>query len=247
MQRLQDNRIMVTGATGGIGRRVVARLTGAGCQVIAVGRDGTRLAALQPPSGRVEVEQADFADGRGCEELGSRVRGRGGIDGLVLIYPSVPKSDEIIPPANEWRAALDLCFVNPLAVLRGGLLAMRPGGRAVVVSGVASVQVFPALAFSNAIRAAWLAEVKLLSHRLGPQQIRVNTLSLGGTMTEAFASRHAAREGAGPFDDVPSNIPLGRYGSPDGAAESVVALLSHLSDHMTGANLVLDGGLTRAY
>ena len=44
-----------------------------------------------------------------------------------------------------------------------------------------------------------------------------------------------------------SNVPLGKYGTPQEAAAAVEGLLSHLSDHMTGMNIMLDGGFTRAY
>lgn len=244
---LAGKRVAVTGATGGIGKRVLDRLVAAGVEVVATGRNPERLAALIGRAASIRTHLADFNDSQSCENCANELASRYKLDGFVLIYPSVLKSEEIIPPPAGWREAMDLCFVNPLGLLRAGVEAMQPGGRIVIVSGVASVQVFPALAYSNAIRAAWLAEAKLLSQRLGERQIRVNTVSLGGTLTEAFEAKAANRPSTSQYDDVPENIPLGRYGSPENVADVIVGLLSYLSDHMTGANLVIDGGLTRSY
>ena len=44
-----------------------------------------------------------------------------------------------------------------------------------------------------------------------------------------------------------ANIPLGKYGTPEEVANAVEGLLSSFSDHMTGANILHDGGFTRAY
>jgi 3-oxoacyl-[acyl-carrier protein] reductase len=164
---------------------------------------------------------------------------------MVLICPSVPKSDEVIPADERWRHALDLCFLNPLSLMRAALDWMTADARIVIVSGIASRQVFPSLPITNVVRLAWLAEAKSLAARLGARGVRVNTLSLGGTLTERFAAERAAADV--PPEDTPENIPLGEYGDPDDAAFVAVSLLSRFANHITGQNLVFDGGLTRTY
>jgi 3-oxoacyl-[acyl-carrier protein] reductase len=49
------------------------------------------------------------------------------------------------------------------------------------------------------------------------------------------------------MDHETSNVPLGKYAEPEEAANAIAMLLSQFSDHMTGANVVVDGGFTRAY
>ncbi|WP_281040264.1 SDR family oxidoreductase [Rhizobium ruizarguesonis] len=46
---------------------------------------------------------------------------------------------------------------------------------------------------------------------------------------------------------LPANIPLGKYGEPAEVAVAVEGLLSRFSDHMTGLNIMHDGGFTRSY
>ena len=123
----------------------------------------------------------------------------------------------------------------------------------VIISGMSSVQVLGHYASSNVIRCAWLAEAKTLAFALGDRGIHVNTLSLGGTLTPGYTAsleRRAANAGV-TFEqrlaEETSNVPLGKYGSPDEVAAAVEGLLSAFSDHMTGVNILHDGGFTRAY
>jgi 3-oxoacyl-[acyl-carrier protein] reductase len=125
--------------------------------------------------------------------------------------------------------------------------------KVVIISGMSSVQVMGHYASSNVIRCAWLAEAKTLAFALGERGIHVNTLSLGGTLTPGYTAsleRRAASAGVS-FEqrlaDETDNIPLKKYGSPKEVAAAVEGLLSALSDHMTGVNILHDGGFTRAY
>ena len=125
--------------------------------------------------------------------------------------------------------------------------------KVVVISGMSSVQVIGHYATSNVIRCAWLAEAKTLAFALGDRGIHVNTLSLGGTLTPDYVAslgRRAAAAGVSVeqrLEEETANIPLKKYGSPAEVAVAVEGLLSPFSDHMTGVNLLHDGGFTRAY
>ena len=81
----------------------------------------------------------------------------------------------------------------------------------------------------------------------------MNTLSIGGALTPGYASsldKRAAKAGVTleqRLADETSNIPLKKYGTPDEVAAAVEGLLSAFSDHITGVNILHDGGFTRAY
>ncbi len=247
-------RILVTGATGGLGRRVCGLIGQGGGELLLAARNITALSQLDGAVNRGAADSprvyvVDFANAASTRTASTAVAHTSGpLDAIVLIIPSVPKSNDILPESDEWRSALDVCFVNPLSLLRAGLANVRDGGRVVIVSGIASVEVFPELPFSNVIRMAWLAESKTLSFGLGPRRVRINTLSLGGTLTEQFGVRIAQRRaGDVAHRESPETIPLGEYGDPDDAAYVVVSLLSRFTNHITGTNIVSDGGLTRCY
>jgi 3-oxoacyl-[acyl-carrier protein] reductase len=173
--------------------------------------------------------------------------------------PQPHAANDPLPASDVWRTLFQTSFIGPLATLKGAIAQMRPdvtaGQRAkiVIVSGISSAQVLGHYATSNVIRTAWLGEAKTLAFALGDRNIHVNTLSLGGTLTPGYrASIEKRAAGAGQsFDDrlvaETDNVPLKKYGEPSEVAVAIEGLLSPFSDHMTGLNILHDGGFTRAY
>lgn len=108
-------------------------------------------------------------------------------------------------------------------------------------------------ASSNVIRCAWLAEAKTLAFAFGERGIHVNTLSLGGTLTPGYTASLGKRAAnvrmsyEERLTEETSNVPLRKYGTPAEAANAVEGLLSGFANHMSGLNVLHDGGFTRAY
>jgi 3-oxoacyl-[acyl-carrier protein] reductase len=257
--------ILVTGATVGIGRAICDRLTRAGCSLILAARDATRLRALceelsTAGPGACSWISVDMASDQSVGEFTGKLAARGvALDGVVLMPPQPHSTDEPLPASGTWREILQGSFVGPLALLKAAIATMRAdpatGRRCkiVIVSGISSAQVLGNYATSNVVRCAWLAEAKTLAFALGDRGIHVNTLSLGGTLTPRYTASlevRAAKAGM-TFEqrlaEETSNVPLKKYGRPEEVAAAVEGLLSAFSDHMTGLNILHDGGFTRAY
>ena len=81
----------------------------------------------------------------------------------------------------------------------------------------------------------------------------MNTLSLGGTLSPWYRERigDRAHKAGVSFEEQleveTENVPLKKYGEPSEVAAVTEGLLSSMSDHMTGLNILHDGGFTRAY
>lgn len=262
---VQGRTVLVTGATGGIGRAVCARLAGAGHSLVLAARDVARLRSLGDElsnigAGTCSWLPVDMASDRSVEAFAQELATTATIlDDVVLMPPQPHATADPLPSGDTWRTIFQTSFVGPLALLKAAIATMRPApaeGRRckiVIVSGISSAQVLGHYATSNVIRCAWLAEAKTLAFALGEQGIHVNTLSLGGTLSPWYVAgieRRAAAAGItyeNRLTEETSNIPLRKYAQPEEVAVAIDGLLSPFSDHMTGLNILHDGGFTRAY
>ncbi len=257
--------VLVTGATGGIGTAVCERLSRAGYELVLAARDAARLEALatrlsEGGGTRPISLPVDMTDDSSVGQFAAALLERGiELDGAVLMPPQPPPTPEAMPAAETWRALFQASFIGPLAVLKAAIGAMQSdpaaGRRAkiVIVSGISSVQVLGHYATANVIRCAWLAEAKTLAFALGERGIHVNTLSLGGTLSDHYLgliAKRASAAGVSVEERIAAeteNVPLRKYGLPEEAAAAIHGLLSDFSDHITGVNILHDGGFTRAY
>lgn len=245
-------RIGITCATSGLAIALCERLAGSEVEIVAMARNMEKVHQLKErfageAKATVLPVELDFED----RDTLFRIRDSdsiGGLDGIVLFYPRVDKHADPFPPLDASLPTWRKCFLSPVELIGYLVPKMRDGCRVVIVSGITNTQVFPALGMANALRAAWLAQAKLLAFSLADRGIRVNTLSLGGTLTPAFMEIVASSTAPpGALNDHPGAIPLGEYGTPANVAYVIDTLLGEFAFHMTGANIVCDGGLSRHY
>jgi 3-oxoacyl-[acyl-carrier protein] reductase len=257
--------VLVTGATGGIGLAVCDRLARAGASLLLAARDVNKLQSLcsQLPdngAGGHAWIRVDMTLDESIQQFADELAARQVIlDGVVMMPPQDPPTSDPLPSSEKWREILQNGFIGPLALLKLAIGAMKPdpaNGRRckiVIVSGISSAQVMGNYASSNVIRCAWLAEAKTLAFALGERGIHVNTLSLGGTLTPGYTASLAKRAASAGISyqerltEETSNVPLRKYGTPAEVAGAVEGLLSAFSDHMSGLNVLHDGGFIRAY
>ncbi|WP_085027028.1 SDR family oxidoreductase [Ensifer aridi] len=257
--------ILVTGATGGIGNALCERLAAGGTRLVLAARDQARLEVLAstlpaPLNGSHTLMPVDMSSETSVANFDRGLVASGlKLNGAVLMPPQPHSDSNPMPEPEVWRTLFQTSFIGPLSVLKSAIAQMEPAPEAgvrckiVIVSGMSSVQVLSHYATANVIRTAWVGEAKTLAFALGERGIHVNTLSLGGTLSPWYRDAITKRAaGAGmTFEErlasETDNIPLKKYGTPSEVAVVIDGLLSPLSDHMTGLNILHDGGFTRAY
>jgi 3-oxoacyl-[acyl-carrier protein] reductase len=256
---------LVTGASGGIGTALSERLAKSGHRLVVAARDLTKLSALENKLKNVSsvqhvVLELDMASITSIRAFAGKLADHSiDLDGAIIMPPQPHRAGEPMPEPEVWRALFEESFIGPLETLKVAISRMMPepanGHRCkvVIVSGISSAQVLSHYATANVIRTAWVGEAKTLAFALGPRGIHVNTLSLGGTLSPWYRDSIAKRaaSAAVSFEDQlkqeNENVPLKKYAEPAEVAIAIEGLLSPFSDHMTGLNIMCDGGFTRAY
>lgn len=258
----RERTILITGATGGIGSTLCSHLASKGYNLVLAARDKERLERTAKALSQAHPTQTfkgislDFSDLESIANVFAELRNKGLVlHGLVVMPPQIPPTDNCLPDSQAWEPMWRNSFVGPLEVLKQSVELFPKTGRSkiAIVSGVSSAQVLGHYATSNVLRLAWIAEAKTLAFALGPRGIHVNTLSLGGVMTDKYKSRIEQKAKdlgvsfAHQMEQEVANVPLRKYAEPREVAVAIEGLLSEFSDHMTGLNILCDGGFTRAY
>ena len=237
---LDGRRILVTGASSGIGRAIALRCIAEGAGVLATGRRAEALAELEG----AETYACDLLDPGAPEAcVAAAVARLGGLDGVVHAAGTVLRGQD---PRGSSDAEIDGILVANLAVpqrvARAALGALGPGGSLVLISSQLARIGAPGYASYCAAKGGVDALVRALAVDVGADGIRVNAVAPGLVRTPM------AYLGRDNFDELAPAIaerhPLRRIGEPEDIAGPVAFLLSDASAWMTGQTIVVDGGYT---
>ncbi|GAB2458503.1 SDR family NAD(P)-dependent oxidoreductase [Xylanimonas ulmi] len=244
--RLDDRVVVLTGASSGLGLGFAHALAAVGAHLVLVARRGDRLAALAADlasaGARAVTHVADVRDPGQCRGAAAAAVERfGRIDVLVNnagVGGSTPSSRET---ESGFRAVLDVNLHGTFWMAQACAPHMPRGS---VIVNVASVLGHIAPRFPQAAYAASKAGVLGLTRDLAQEWsarkgIRVNALCPG-----YFASEMTAQDDAQLREMVDRESMLGRFGEQHELDTALVFLASPASSYMTGASLLVDGGMS---
>ncbi|WP_340539922.1 SDR family NAD(P)-dependent oxidoreductase [Nocardioides sp. GXZ039] len=247
MMRYADRRVLVTGATGGLGAEISRRLAEEGARVAVADLAGTSLAELAaslPGAGHLTLE-LDVSDEDQWRAATARLESEwGGLDVVVnnaAIGSIATVEDEEL---EKWDqvVAVDQTGVW-LGMKHTGPLIERSGGGAIVnvASILGSVGGFGNSIAYHAAKGAVRTMTKNAALHWASRGVRVNSLHPGFIETAQLLERF---EGSERHRGMLANTPMGRLGKPAEIAGAVAFLGSDDAGFMTGAEVYADGGWT---
>lgn len=253
--KLAGRRALVTGASKGIGRGIALRLAQEGCRLVLVARGAADLAAVKAElaaAGHLDVETVamDLTQGALIPPLAQRFADT---DILVNNAGAIPAGDLQTMDEAAWRAAWDLKVFGYINMCRAFYAAMKAKGGGVIINiiGAAAHLKLPQYicgVAGNAALTAFSQSLGSASHRDGIRVIAINPGAIATERYEYLQRERATRTlgDAERWREFAQTWPFGRPGESDEIAAAVAFLASDLSGYTSGADIVIDGGLSAA-
>ena len=248
---LKNKVALITGGTQGIGRATALRLAQEGARVVIAARGRERLdsvvAEIRTAGGEVAAVQADMGKAEDCERLvAETIKAFGRLDILVNNAGTSSTGEFEAVTDETWQADIDLKLFAAIRLSRLAIPHMKKqgGGRIINITTVGAKQPRARSMPTTVTRAAGLALTKALSKEYAPHNILVNTVSIG--LVRAGQHEAKAAKAGVPLEEhyrnLAKDIPLGRVGRAEEAANAIAFLASGAASYITGTSINLDGG-----
>jgi NAD(P)-dependent dehydrogenase (short-subunit alcohol dehydrogenase family) len=247
--RVEGKIALVTGAgsEGGLGQACARRLTEEGATVYLsdVDEAGARARAAEIGGGAKALAHDVTAEADWDRVVGTILAEAGRIDILVNNAGiAVLRMIEVMTPADFARQ-MEVNMTSVYLGTRRVVAAMRAlgsGGAIVNMSSVAGLIGIPAVAAYAASKAGVRLFGKAIAMETAKEGIRVNSVHPG--LIATGMQKVALEDNPGQYDILTAGVPMGRMGEPLDIANMVLFLASEEARYITGAEFVVDGGMT---
>jgi NAD(P)-dependent dehydrogenase (short-subunit alcohol dehydrogenase family) len=251
MTQLDGKTAVVTGAGRGIGRAIACLFAAEGAAVVVAARTASEgeetVSLIHQAGGTARFISTDVSqDAQVRDLITETVRTFGRLDALVnnagIGGPGKPLDET---NEDEWDRVIDTNLKGCYLGMRYAIPHMRAagGGAIVNLSSVLAEQTLPGCTAYTASKAAIIGLTKATALEVGRDGIRVNCIQPGSTDTPMMWEGLTENERIEVEPQVAAAAPLGKVGQPDEIARVALFLVSDASTFMTGASVLVDGGL----
>ena len=258
---LKGQTAIVTGASSGIGRAIAQALCAAGANVVVnyIGPDAPAVAAVEEAThcgcahrGDAIAVKADVAEEAQVQAMfRTAVERFGAVD--ILVNNAGMQQDAPLESMTlaQWRKVIDVNLTGQFLCAREAVREFKrrgvradvscAAGKIICVSSVHEVIPWAGHVNYAASKGGVMLMMKSIAQEVAPWRIRVNSICPGAIRTPI---NRAAWDTPEAYNDLMRLIPYKRIGEPDDVARLAVWLASDEADYITGASLLVDGGMT---
>ena len=238
---LKDKKILITGATGGIGHSLVKKFSELGCIILATGTNQDKLNKLKIEFKNINTEQFKLDEHSKIEEfINNCHKTLNGLDvlvnnaGITLDNLSIRLADE------SWKKVIDINLTSTFLMCKYSIKKMlkNKSGKIINITSVVGHTGNAGQANYSASKAGIVAMSKSLAIEYAKKNINVNCISPGfiaTAMTDQIDEKYK--------EAIITKIPSNKLGKPEDIANAVIFLSSDQSDYINGETLHVNGGM----
>lgn len=247
MTRFNNHTVLVTGGSSGIGLAAAKAYANEGARVVITGRDEEALARAQAEIGHGAIAlRNDAGSIAEAKRLATALQEKDLQLDAIFINAGVAKFAPLSDVAEAlWDATFDANVKGPYFQIQALTPLLRPGA-AIVINGSINAHIgMPNSSVYAASKAALISLAKTLSAELLPRGARVNVVSPGPIATPLYGKLGMDKATLdATASAIQGQIPLGRFGTPEELASTVLHLSAKESAFIVGSELIVDGGMS---
>ena len=245
MKNLKDKKIIITGASGGIGNSIVQKLYDNGAHILASGTKIEKLEELKKKFQNIKILKFDISESDKIEDFIEDAYSKldGSLDCIINNAGITKDNLAIRMSLDEWKRVIEVNLTSTFLLSKFAIKKMlkNKSGKIINITSVVGHTGNLGQANYTASKAGIVAMSKSLAIEYAKKNININCISPGfikTTMTDKIDEKFK--------EVIISKIPSARLGEPEDIANAVVFLASDLSNYINGETLHVNGGMYMA-
>ena len=242
MTNLKGKKVLVTGASGGIGKAIAIELSSNGADLCLTGRNKSELESLQKLlGGNCEIIISDLSKSEGIDELANSAQEKMGQIDILINNAGITRDNLFMRMSEEdWNEVINVNLNSIFKLTKHLIKGMikRRYGRIINITSVIGVAGGAGQSNYSASKAGIIAMSKSLAQEVGSRSVTVNSIAPGFIETNMTAELSDDRK-----QEILNSISIGRLGKPDDIAGAVCFLASDKASYITGQTIHINGGM----
>ncbi|MEC7366199.1 MAG: 3-oxoacyl-[acyl-carrier-protein] reductase [Pseudomonadota bacterium] len=242
MTNLKGKKVLVTGASGGIGKAIAIELSSNGADLCLTGRNKSELESLQKLiGGNCEIIISDLSKSEGIDELANSAQEKMGQIDILINNAGITRDNLFMRMSEEdWNDVINVNLNSIFKLTKHLIKGMikRRYGRIINITSVIGVAGGAGQSNYSASKAGIIAMSKSLAQEVGSRSVTVNSIAPGFIETNMTAELSDDRK-----QEILNSISIGRLGKPDDIAGAVCFLASDKASYITGQTIHINGGM----